>query len=139
MKLPNELRLELEKELRYTSDKIIGEEGISRKVFFYGAAVAATHRIIEMCYEPELVLLDMVLEVSCSIINERVEDIIQEKNTAIELIDGFFDKLAQAVGDLAECIKSGKSTYKIMETIVMLAHTTTGTGYYLYTKGLVKV
>lgn len=139
MRIPDELSSELEKELRYISDRIIGEDDLKRKVFFFSASSNAVRSVMGTHYDPQLALMDMVLYVSCSTISERIENFISEKDKTIELVDGFFEKLGECLTDLADCIHAGKDTYKILEKIAALALTTTGAGYYLYTKGIIKV
>lgn len=139
MKLPTQSRLELEAELRYIYDRVVSEKDPRRKIFFYSAATNATRRILSSNFDPELVCIDMVLEVSCGTISERVESILVENDPTIQLIDGFFDKLASAVKELADCVKSNKDTHKTLEKIAGLAYVTTRNGYYLHTKGLVDV
>lgn len=139
MKLPEEIKSELEKELKYVSDRIIAEEDMRRKVFFYSGAYGVTRRILSSYYDPQIVCMDMVLEVSCNAITERIESIVSENEKTIPLIDGFFEKLAEAINELANCVKYNKDIYKPLERIAVLAHVTTGFGYYLYTKGRVKI
>ncbi|MCJ7423485.1 hypothetical protein MUP01_04350 [Candidatus Bathyarchaeota archaeon] len=139
MNIPDELGSELEKELRYISDRIIGEDDLKRKVFFFSASSNVIRRIMSTYFDPQLALMDMVFDVSCNTISERVENLTAEKDTTVELIDGFFEKLAESLTDLADCIHAGKDSYKILEKIATQALTTTGAGYYLYTKGIIKV
>jgi len=138
MKLPGELKVELERELRFVSDKIISEKDPRRKLFFYSAAYGITRRIMNLHYDPQLAFMDLVLEVTYNTINNRVNRIVKNDNT-IPLIDDLFEKLAGAVKDLADCVKNDEDPYKVLETIVSLAYTTTGNGYYLFTKGLIKI
>jgi len=139
MDLPEELRAELEKELIYVGDRIIAERDPRRKVFFYSAAYGITRRIMNLCFDPQLGFMELVLQLSYNTINDRVNRIMIGKDPTVPLIDGFFEKLAQEINNLAQCIKADKDTYKILETIVTLTYTTTGNGHYLYTKGLLKI
>lgn len=133
------MRKEIENEFKYISDKIIAEKDTRRKAFFYSAAYGVIRRIVNLQYDPQLSLMELILETSYNTINDRVNRIVIGNDVTVPLIDGFFEKLAQAINDLADCIKSDKDTYKILEHIVVLTHTTTGNGYYLYTKGDIKV
>jgi hypothetical protein len=133
------MRKEIENEFKYVSDKIIAEKDTRRKAFFYSAAYGVIRRIVNLQYDPQLSLMELILETSYNTINDRVNRIVVGNDVTVPLIDGFFEKLAQAINDLADCVKSDKDTYKILEHIVVLTHTTTGNGYYLYTKGDIKV
>lgn len=133
------MRKEIENEFKYVSDRIIAEKDTRRKVFFYSAAYGVTRRVLNLQYDPQLCLMELVLETSYNAINNRVNNIVLGKDATVPLIDGFFEKLAKAINDLADCIKSNEDTYKILEYIVVLTYTTMGNGYYLYTKGDIKV
>ena len=139
MNLSRELRIELEKELRYVSDRIISEKDPRRKAFFYSAAYGMARRIMNLCYDPQLAFMELVLELSYNTINDRVNRIVLGKDATVQLVDGFFDKLAEKIGALADCVKTDEDTYRVLEAITTLTYTTTGNGYYLYTKGLIEI
>ena len=108
------MRKEIENEFKYISDKIIAEKDTRRKAFFYSAAYGVIRRIVNLQYDPQLSLMELILETSYNTINDRVNRIVIGNDVTVPLIDGFFEKLAQAINDLADCIKSDKDTYKIL-------------------------
>lgn len=69
----------------------------------------------------------------------RVNRIVLGNDTTVQLADDFFDRLAEKISALADCIKADEDTYKVLESIIALTYTTTGNGYYLYTKGLIEI
>jgi hypothetical protein len=50
-----------------------------------------------------------------------------------------FDGLQDALSLLADSIESGERTYSILERIANLAYSTSGNGYYMFLKGMLKV
>ena len=138
LNIPKELRGELIKELRFIAKKIIEESDLRRKIYFYSAAYGMTRRVLNFTYDPQINFAEFVLEVTYNTINNRVQSIIQGDAT-IPLIDGFFDRLATYLEELALKIERDEDIYKTLEKIVALAHVTTGNGYYLFTKGLIKI
>jgi hypothetical protein len=139
MNLSDSLRTELEKELRFVSDKIIAEKDVMRKVFYYSAAYGVTRRIMNLSYDSQLSFMHLILEASYRQINDRVNQIVRGRDATIPLISDFFEKLSEEVLNLAESVKNDQDTYKILERIVTLAFLTTGNGYYLYVKGQIKI
>ncbi len=138
MNIPDPLRKELVRELRHVSKKIVEEEMPQRKVFFYSAAYGIARRILNLSYDPQINLVECILEITFNTINARVQSIIQGDVT-IPLVDGFFSLLATHVMELASRIEKNEDVYKTLESITALAHLTTGNGYYLYTKGVIKI
>lgn len=135
MQLSKEFRKKLVNELRYCAEKMNKEKNISRKAFFYCNAADSVHSILDLEYDPQLVLIGLVLEVSGNTMANRIEAPPGERDSQIGLVEGLFDKLYTRVNELADSIEDNVDTYKALEGITELAFTTTDRGYYLYTKG----
>ena len=138
MQLSKDVRSKLVSELRYCAERISKEKDLRRKAFFYCNAADSVHSILDLEYDSQLVLIGLVLEVSGSMISNRVETILSERDISVELIDGIFDKLHAYLSELAINIEESQDTYKTLEKIAELAFTATERGYYLYTKGVMK-
>jgi hypothetical protein len=134
-----ESRKEFVNELRHVSQKILEEEDVRKKIFYYSAAYGIARRLINSQYDPQINFLELILEVSYNTIRARIETILQQQDLTVPIIEGFFDKLAENVNELALKIEKDEDTYKTLEKIAVLTHITTGNGYYLYTKGLIKI
>lgn len=138
MPLSKDLRSKLVSELRYCAERIIKERDFRRKAFFYCNAADSVHSILDLEYDPQLVLMGLVLEVSGSMLLNRIEAILSEKDTSVELVNGIFDKLQACLSELAISLEENQDVYKTLEKIAELAFTATERGYYLYTKGAMK-
>jgi hypothetical protein len=138
VQITKDMRKTLAKELRYCADKMSKEKSLARKIFFFSNAEEAVDSVIDFEYDPQLVLIQLVLDVSTATIAYRVELIEKGEDTSVELIEGLFDKLNASLYELSMCIEQDQDTYKIVERIAELAHATTDRGYFIYTKGLVK-
>lgn len=138
MQLTKEIRKRLVDELNYCAEKMNKERDVKRKAFFYCNAAVSVHTLLHLEYDPQLVLIGLVLEVSGDSISSRIETIFDEKDASVNLIEGLFDKLYICLNELAGSIKEGSDSYKALEEIAELAFVTTDRGYYLYTKGVMK-
>jgi hypothetical protein len=136
MQLSKELKKKLVNELRYCAQKIGKEKDIKKKAFFYCNAADSVHSILDLEYDPQLVLIGLVLEVTGDTIAGRIEAASFEKDSSIGLVEGLFDKLGMHLKELADNIENSLDTYKALEGIAEMTFTTTDRGYYLYTKGL---
>lgn len=139
MELSPESRKEFVKELRYVSQKILEEEDVRKKIFYYSAAYGIARRLVNLQYDPQVNFMELILEVSYNTIKARIETIVGGRDSTIPLVEGFFDKLAENVNELASKVEKDEDAYGALEKIATLTHVTTGNGYYIYTKGLVKI
>jgi len=135
MGISKELRKKLVQELRYCADKMSKERDLRKKQFFFSNTINAVSNAIDFEYDSQLVLIELVLDVSSSTIANRIEVILSGKDTSVELVEGLYDKLYDYLNELALNVEENQDTYKSLEKIAELAHTTTERGYYLYTKG----
>lgn len=136
MRVSKELRKKLVTELRYCADKMAKERDLRKKIYFYSNVSESVDSALDFEYDSQLVLMQLVLEVSSSTIAHRIDEILSEKDTSIELLDGLFDRLYSCLNELAACLEENQDTYKALEKITELTHATTQRGYYLYTRGL---
>jgi len=138
VQLSKDLRKKLVSEFRYCAEKMSKEKDFRKKVFFFSSTEEVVSSAINFEYDPQLVLIELVLDVATGTIAHRIDMIQSEKDTSIEIIDGLFDKLYACLNELAVSLEENQDTYKTLEKIAELAHATTDKGYYLYTKGLEK-
>ena len=134
MKLSKELRKKLSKEFRYVADRMSKERDFRKKLFLYSNLGDIVSSSIDFEYAPQLVFIELILDVSYSTILNRLETIEEDKS--VELIPGFFDEICRYTSELATCLEENQDTYKTLEKISELTHKTTERGYYLYTKGI---
>lgn len=139
MQIDPYLRKELVKEIRYCAGKIVEEEDLQRKTYFYAYAYRAADRIMDFSYDPQIAFTEFVLEISHSTISRRVAQLASQEDTTIPLPEGFFERLAESLNGLATIIEKDEDVYRALEKIVELTYLTSRDGYYQYTKGMMKV
>jgi hypothetical protein len=138
LNISNQTRQELVSELRFVGRKIAEEPDVSKKIYFYSAAFGVFRRLLSTDYDSSMVLAEFVLEVSYNTFNSRATA-IRQGDVKVPFIEGFFDRLVAYLEELARRIAENDNIYPALERIMVLAHITTGMGYYLYVKGMAKL
>lgn len=111
----------------------------AEKLYFFSAGYAMAQRIINFEYEPELTFIQQVLQLVYNMINARLSAILMRQEGGISIPDNLFNSLEEALEEMVNRIEQGAETYPALQKMVNLAYSTTGNGYYLYLKGMVKV
>lgn len=135
MRVSEENRKRLVEELRYITDRINKETDLRKKLYFFANVAATIRSVLDFEYDPQLIFAEFVFEVSSNVIGATLEDNLSGKDTSISLIPQLFDQLSLSIEELVVDFEEGQDTYKALQRVVELAHTTTARGYYLYTKG----
>ena len=136
MQLSKELRKTLINELRYCAQKMNKEKDLQKKAFFFSSAVDSLSAVLDLEYDSQLVLVDLVLEISSGAILNRLETISNEKDAPVGLVEGTFDRLYVLLNKLADNVEENSDTYVTLQEIAEIAFSSTDRGYYLSTKGL---
>ena len=128
-------------ELKSIAKKMKDTSDLKEKIFFFSATYSTMNRIFNLEFNPTLVLIHMVLQNAYLSISGRVEASIRGQDRAIKIPNGLFDALQEKIVDLAEIInKDNKNELFInLQEIANISYLTTGNGYYLFQKGILKI
>ncbi|MBI2910007.1 MAG: hypothetical protein HYX92_20390 [Chloroflexi bacterium] len=139
MNISEQLRKLLVDEIRFVVQKMKASPDAGTKSYFFSAVHGAANRVSNIEFDPEVAFINFVLNSAFQNINARIAAMAQRQETGIGVPEGLFDKLEDALEDLRGRIERDEKTYPALERIATLAFTTTGNGYYLYSKGVIKV
>jgi hypothetical protein len=139
MKISPELKKTLVDELRLVAKKVDDEIDVRKKIYFFSAAHGMVHRIFNINFDPELVLIHLVLNSTHGIAQNLHTMIERGDEKVIQIPDDFFNKLARLTEELAKTIEEDKDVYEILKKITIHSYLLSGNGYYLYQKGIIKV
>ncbi len=139
MEIDDQFKNILVEEFRLVASKIRDESDMRRKNFFFSAAYGVVHRIINIAFDPELVIIHNVLNSMYTIVNNLQTSIESGHEKIIQIPMFLFDNLADLLDELAGAIQEGQNTYEIIQKIAVLSYMLTGNGYYLYQKGIIEV
>jgi len=138
MEISAENRRILVNEIRTVAEYMSGNNDARQKMFFFSAVFGIVNRIMNIECDPELVFVHQVINAAYNTINTNLIMATQGQSTPT-IPPPVFDKLQEVLEDLAICIEEGKKTYPILQRISNLAYSTSGNGYYLFLKGLLKI
>ncbi len=138
MNLSKDMHKVLTDEIRTAIDCMKKVNTPEEKLFFFSAVYGAAFRIMNIQYDAELAFLHNVISSAYSIMNTSLTAIKsgQGVNTFPK---NLFEKLENILEQLLRTIEEGKKTYPLLEIISNLSYSTTGNGYYLYLKGVIKL
>lgn len=135
MNISEDYRKILADEIRIVRTKINEEKDVRKKIFYYSAIYGMTRRIFNLNFDPHLLFMDIIFNVTYNIILNRINSIIAGDNT-IPISKEFFDNLCECLNILEERVRNNEDTYDILQKIANLTYTVDGNGYYLTQKGI---
>jgi hypothetical protein len=138
MKISKSRKSNLVKELRYVAEKMKSTDNVNEKLFYFSAIQGEVNRIINYEYDPELVLVHQIFNTGYNTIMANLSS-SQQGSGIITIPPNLFKKLQDTIYVLADNIESNKNIYKELEEVSNLAYSTSGNGYYLYLKGIIKI
>jgi hypothetical protein len=138
MQLSKSNKLALANEIRTAVD-YMGKTNIAQeKMYFFSAVFGMANRIMNLEFDPELGFVHHVTNAAHVTINANLMSMAQGQSVRT-FPPQLFEKLQEALEDLAAHIEEGEPPYPVLERISNLAYSTTGNGYYLFLKGSLKI
>lgn len=129
---------ELVTELRNIAGLMEKEKNLEKKIFYFSAGYGITSRSYRYAFSSEVLLADSVLNASYQSLFDRFQR-IRSGETAVPLDETTFKKIEEGLWDLAKAIDTNKPVQKSLEQILTASFSTSGPGYYLKEKGMLKL
>ena len=126
-------------EVNFVIKNMKNTDNPTEKLYFFSAGYAMAQRIINLEYESELAFIQQVLQLVYNMVNARLLAMSMRQEAGVSIPDGLFSSLEEALEEMVDRIEQGVETYPALQRIVNLAYSTTGNGYYLYLKGMLKI
>ena len=125
-------------EFRYAA-KLMRESGsVEDKMFYFSSTYGVLSRIFNLEYNPQLVFAHFVLQSTYGSISARIKA-IRSGDRVVDFPFEFIEKLAEYVDILADLIEKDQDLCGALQDITEINFVTTGNGYYLFKKGLLKI
>ncbi len=141
MKISNELKAYLVKEIRFVTEKMIAEKNPFKKNYFYSAVYGALDRSFKMEYNSLLVFSNFAFVLSHNAIQAALNEIAQGSGMNILPLDEKdFEFIIKQLENYTKAIESNtdEEIYYILEKVVEHAFSLSGPGHYLIEKGVIK-
>jgi len=139
MNLSPEMQERFIDEVNFVIKNMKNTDNPTEKLYFFSAGYAMAQRIINLEYEPELNFIQQVLQLVYNMVNARLIALSAGQEGGISIPDKLLTKLEEALEEMVDRILQGTETYPALQKMVNLAYSTTGNGYYLYLKGMIKI
>jgi len=139
MNIPENLKERLVGEIRFVVDRIRAERDPRTKVYYYSGVYGEMARVFNISFEPQLLFAHSIMNNSYQLMRARSDAVVLGRDTTIDFPDGFFDKLCSLLEELADNIDKNQDLCQTLQDISCLSYITTGNGYYLFQKGILRL
>ena len=138
MKITKKMKDEIIKEIDLVVDAMKKSEDSLKKLYFFSGIHGAINRVFNIEYDPELVFMHHVLSAVHTGFLGRI-NAMRKGDTVIVLDDSYFKKLISLSINLKDKISENGNVDDTLKEFIVLLYATTGNGYYLKQKGLLKM
>ena len=111
----------------------------SQKLYYFSAIFGVFHRVLNIEYHPQLVFAHFVLRTTHDTFQSRLSSIKQGGDITVELSNEQFVMLSKLSKELAQTLKKNQDIDDTLKKFVILSYSTTGNGYYLMQKEVLKI
>jgi hypothetical protein len=138
MKLKAEHKKAVLDEFAFAAQRMKETEAFDQKMFYFSSTYGVISRIFNVEFLPQLVMAHLIMSTAHGNILARI-NAMKGGDTTVVLEKAFFEKLTLAVEEFAARVKKDEDAYDVIEKIALLTYVTTGNGYYLLQRGLLKL
>lgn len=135
MKIQPDTRKKLIDEIKFIINKMEKEDDPKQKLYYFSGIHGVLSRIFNFEYDPELVFAHVILNFAYNSIQAR----LAQEEKIIKIPDELFDKLVVTSKEFLHKIEKNESLCDALQKFAVMAYLTTGNGYYLYEKGLLRL
>ena len=126
-------------EIKYVLKAMDQVNDPAEKLYFFSGIFSVIQRIFNFECDSDLIFSHQVLRQTYDLFNSRLQAIMKGGETIIPLQEEHFKKLSQITKELVKKIQNNEDINDILKRYAILAFTTTGNGFYLQQKGLLKI
>ena len=138
MNLSKDYKKLLDDEFDFVIKKMETSKTPDQMLYFFSGLYAMIHRVLNLQFSGELLLVHFVLEKLYKDSIERM-DLIKKGHNVVMFNSGFGSKLIECTKELKKALYNSKQRQEALEKIVVLAYTSCGNGFYLTEKGMIDI
>ena len=139
MNISDDFRETIVKEIKYVAKKIDQSNDPNQKLYFFSGIYSIIQKIFNLEYDSDLIFFHFILRQTYDAFNGRLQAIMKGGETVVPLQEDQFKKLSQITKELANKLQKNEDVNETLKKFAILSYTTTGNGYYLLQKGLLKI
>jgi hypothetical protein len=126
------------KELEFIINKMDQSSKPEEKLYFFSAVQGVLHRILNLEYSRELLIAHYVTNETLKMFQQRHAG-FKAGDIAIRVTDEQLLRLSEVTKEFLETIRNDGNVDEVLKKYVVLLYSTTGNGYYLMEKGVLKI
>src|SRR4030042_861790 len=126
------------KEFEFVINKINQSPTIEEKLYYFSAVQGVLNRILNLEYTEELLLMYYVTNETLKMFQQRHAG-FKAGDIAIRVTDEQLLRLSEVTKEFLETIRNDGNVDEVLRKYVVLLYSTTGNGYYLMEKGVLKI
>jgi hypothetical protein len=126
------------KELEFVLQKMNESDTVDNKIYYFSAIQGMLHRVMNLEYTDDLLFSFFVTNETHKSFQQRIIG-LKTGETVIKLTERQLARLIEITKDFLEAIRKGDNLDAVLKQYVILSYTTTGNGYYLMEKGVLKI
>lgn len=105
------------------------------KLYYFSAVYGVMPRVFNFEFDKDLVFAHFILSSVYNNINQR----LKSTDSVVMLPQNIFERLTELTEKLLNALEKNEDICEILKNFTMLGYVTTGNGYYLYKKGILKI
>jgi len=126
-------------EISYAVNKMEESSSWEEKLYYFSAVYSVINRIFNLEYDSDLIYAHSILQETYNAFSQRIRAILKGGETLIPLDEEHFERLITITKELSNKIEEKKNIDNTLKKFAILSYATTGNGYYLLQKGLLKI
>lgn len=126
------------KEVDFAIIKMEKSNTLEEKLYYFSSVFGMIQRIYNIEYDEDLVYAHFILRKAYEMFQARLSA-IKTGERIIPLFEDQSKKLVQYTKELSKILQEKKDLSHTLKKFTILAYSTTGNGYYLFQKGLLKI
>jgi len=135
MKISKENMKKIIEEIEFAIKQMKETPDPDQKLYYFSAVYGVMPRVFNFEFDEDLVFTHFVLSSVYNSINQR----LKTPDSVILLPKEIFDRLEELTEKLLMALKKEEDICEILKDFILLSYVTTGNGYYLYKKGILKI
>jgi hypothetical protein len=139
MDISAEMRKLILDEFEYVVKKMGEVDDPFQKLFYFSATFGIVQRVYNIEYNSELVFAHFILNETHKGFTARLHAIRDAHDTTVAITTEHLERLSNLIKELADKIRENKDHVDTLKKLIILTYSTTGNGFYLYNKGVLKI
>ena len=139
MRIPDGYREKVVDDLDFALSKMKETQDIGELLFFFSAFYGAIHRALNYEYDQDLVFAHNILKTTHETMIGRYKAFSSGNEKNVPMFDEQFKALIRLSSEFVDKIANNKNADSVLKKMAVLGFSTTGNGFYLYSKGLIKL